>query len=140
MQVAILNGPNLGRLGVRQPDIYGNHGLEFLQASLSEQFPMVQLEFFQSNSEGGLIDRLEAWHDQGIRLLVINAGAYTHSSYALRDALDGMDFRAVEVHISNIYARESFRHRSVLASVVEGQISGLGLKGYALAIRFLVES
>ena len=137
MKIGVMNGPNLGRLGQREPDLYGAEPLADLQAGLVRAFPEVEFAFFQSNHEGALIDQLEAWHEAGIRHLVINPGALTHQSYALRDALAGMDYTAVEVHITNIHGREWFRHRSLTAPVVAGQISGLGVYGYHLAVDFL---
>ncbi len=140
MKIAVLHGPNLGRLGERRPEVYGSTTLEQLETSLKEEFSDVEFSFFQSNHEGALIDQLEAWHAQEIPGLIINAGALTHQSYALRDALEGLGFVAVEVHISNIYRREPFRHVSLLAPVVAGQISGLGLTGYRLAAHYLREA
>lgn len=137
--IGIMNGPNLGRLGLRQPAMYGSTTLQELEDSLQRAFPELDLRFFQSNHEGALIDQLEAWHDAGVRHIVLNAGAFTHQSYALRDALEGLGFHAVEVHISNIYKREEFRHQSLLAPVVLGQIAGLGLAGYRLAVEYLRE-
>ena len=138
MTIGIMNGPNLGRLGQRTPEIYGSRTLADLESQLRAKFPETALEFFQSNHEGALIDCLEGWHDQGIRDVVLNAGALTHQSYALRDAVEGLGLRVVEVHISNVYRREPFRAHSLLAAVTAGQISGLGLEGYALAVQFLL--
>lgn len=140
MTIGIMNGPNLGRLGQRVPEVYGTETLNDLEDCLKAAFPETRLEFFQSNHEGALIDCLETWHDDGIRDVVLNAGALTHQSYALRDAVEGLELRVVEVHISNVYRREPFRAHSLLAPVAVGQISGLGLRGYELAVRFLLDA
>ena len=138
MKIAIMNGPNLSRLGERSPDIYGAATWEDLQTALEKEFPRVELQFFQSNHEGALIDQLERWHDDGVAHLVINPGALTHQSYALRDAIEGLGLHAVEVHISNVHRRERFRRHSVTAPVMIGQVVGLGVDGYRLAVDFLV--
>lgn len=138
MKIGIMHGPNLARLGQRRPEMYGNTTLEGLHQQLIESFPEVEFVFYQSNHEGALIDQLEAWHRQGIERLVINPGALTHQSYALRDALEGLELMAVEVHISNIYRREGFRARSLTAPAAVGVISGLGVDGYRLAVDFLL--
>lgn len=137
MKIGILNGPNLGRLGERRPDIYGPASLEDLRQHLVSSFPGVDLAFFQSNHEGALIDQLEAWHSEGRDFLVMNPGALTHQSYALRDAVEGLGLRAVEVHISNIYGREAFRAHSLTAPACLGVIAGLGTEGYRLAVDYL---
>lgn len=138
MVIGVINGPNLGRLGRRQPDIYGRTSLSDIEASLRGAFPDVEFRFFQSNHEGLIIDTLEGWSDQGVRRIVINPGALTHQSYALRDAIEGLDLMVVEVHLSNIYRREPFRAHSLIAPVAVGQISGLGVMGYHLAVRYLL--
>jgi 3-dehydroquinate dehydratase-2 len=139
-KIAILNGPNLDRLGKREPEIYGRATLADLENALRAEFePGAQLEFFQSNHEGALIDRIAALSDAKIDGLVINLGAYTHTSVALRDALLGAHLPAVEVHISNLYRREEFRHRSLTAPACIAVITGLGLEGYHAAIRFLLK-
>lgn len=138
MRILILNGPNLNLLGEREPDVYGKTTLKDLEAQLRMAFPDVTLQFFQSNHEGALMDRLhQAFRDQ-MDGVVFNPGGYTHTSVALRDAIAGTQLRVVEVHISNVHARESFRHHSYLAPVCVGQISGLGISGYTLALRFLI--
>ncbi len=136
-QILIINGPNLNLLGKRQPEIYGNKGFEDYFSQLSGQFAEASLSYFQSNHEGDLIDKI---HEVGFNYdgIVINAGAYTHTSVALADALSAVTAPAVEVHISNIHAREAFRHHSYLSPVCKGMICGLGLLGYELAVRFLL--
>ncbi|MCE2862008.1 MAG: type 3-dehydroquinate dehydratase [Verrucomicrobiota bacterium] len=139
-KIAILNGPNLDRLGKREPEIYGRATLADLEAALRAEFGgQAQLEFFQSNHEGALIDRIAALADAKIDGLVLNGGALTHTSVALRDALLGSHLPAVEVHISNLYRREEFRHTSLTAPACLAVISGLGLEGYHAAIRFLLK-
>ena len=139
-KIAILNGPNLDRLGKREPEIYGRATLADLENALRAEFESVaQLEFFQSNHEGALIDRIAALADAKIDGLVINLGAYTHTSVALRDALLGAHLPTVEVHISNLYKREDFRHKSLTAPACIAVITGLGLEGYHAAIRFLLK-
>jgi 3-dehydroquinate dehydratase-2 len=138
-KIAILNGPNLDRLGKREPEIYGSTTLADLEKQLRTEFASTaQLEFFQSNHEGGLIDRIAALADAKADGIVINPGAFTHTSVALRDALLGAHLPAVEVHISNIYKREEFRHKSLTAPACLAVISGLGLEGYFAATRFLL--
>jgi len=136
--ILVLNGPNLNLLGTREPEKYGHTTLEELEVKLQRSFPNVQLSFYQSNHEGDLIDRLHQANELGTSGVVFNPGAYTHTSVALRDAITAIDLPVVEVHISNIHARESFRHFSYLAPVCEGQISGLGIEGYSLALRWLL--
>lgn len=139
-KIAILNGPNLDRLGKREPEIYGRATLADLEKALRAEFePGAQLEFFQSNHEGALIDRIAALADAKVDGLVINLGAYTHTSVALRDALQGAHLPTVEVHISNLYKREEFRHQSLTAPACIAVITGLGLEGYHAAIRFLLK-
>jgi 3-dehydroquinate dehydratase-2 len=137
--LAILNGPNLDRLGKREPEIYGHATLADLEARLRAEFDGVaRLEFFQSNHEGELVDRISVLADAKIDGIVINGAALTHTSVALRDALAGSGLRAVEVHISNIYKREEFRQKSLTAPVCVAVITGLGLEGYFAAVRFLL--
>jgi 3-dehydroquinate dehydratase II len=140
-KIAILNGPNLDRLGKREPEIYGRATLADLEKMLRSEFDgAAQLEFFQSNHEGALIDRIASAADAKFDALVINGGALTHTSVALRDALMGAHLPTVEVHISNIYKREDFRHVSLTAPACVAVITGLGLEGYHAAIRFLLKS
>jgi 3-dehydroquinate dehydratase-2 len=139
-RIAILNGPNLDRLGLREPEIYGRTTLAGLEAELRKEFgSAAELEFFQSNHEGALIDKIAALTDAKAGGLVVNPGAFTHTSVALRDALLGAKLPAVEVHISNIYQREEFRHKSLTAPACLAVISGLGLEGYHAAVRFLLK-
>ena len=139
-KIAILNGPNLDRLGKREPEIYGRASLADLEQALREEFGSAQLDFFQSNHEGALIDKIASLADAKFEGIVINGGALTHTSVALRDALLGAKIPAVEVHISNIYKREDFRHTSLTAPACVAVITGLGLEGYHAAIRFLLKS
>jgi 3-dehydroquinate dehydratase-2 len=140
-RIAILNGPNLDRLGKREPEIYGRATLADLETQMRAEFgAAAELEFFQSNHEGGLIDKIAGLADAKFDGLVINGGAFTHTSVALRDALLGAHLPAVEVHISNIYKREEFRHQSLTAPACVAVITGLGLEGYHAAVRFLLKS
>lgn len=138
-RLAIVNGPNLGRLGRRQPEIYGRMSWDEFEAHLRRQFSGVEFEIFQSNHEGEILDFIERAADNGVAGLVINPGALTHQSYALRDCLAALSIPVLEVHLSNIYAREAFRAHSLTAPVVKGQISGLGLLGYKVAVMALID-
>ncbi len=133
----IINGPNLNLLGKREPEIYGAQSFEAYFQTLQKQFPDTQLSYFQSNSEGGLIDKI---HEIGFSAdgIILNAGGYTHTSVALTDAIAGIITPTVEVHISNVYARESFRHHSYLSKNCIGIICGFGLDGYRMAISHLL--
>lgn len=135
--VLIINGPNLNLLGTREPHLYGSQTLEGLNSELSAQAAALNIGFehFQSNSEGALIDRIHAARGQ-TDFIIINAGAYTHTSIALRDALSGVSIPYIEVHLSNVHARESFRHHSYLADQAVGVIAGLGAHGYRAALDF----
>ncbi|MBA2678098.1 MAG: type II 3-dehydroquinate dehydratase [Ktedonobacteraceae bacterium] len=137
----ILSGPNLNMLGTREPDIYGAMTLEQIHHALERRADSlgVTVSCFQSNYEGALIDYIQQ-HAQEAAGIVINPGAFTHYSIALRDAIVGSKIPTIEVHISNIYAREEFRHHSVLAAICRGQIAGLGWRGYVLALEALAES
>ncbi|RRJ95800.1 3-dehydroquinate dehydratase [Opitutaceae bacterium TAV4] len=144
--IAILNGPNLDRLGKREPAIYGATTLADLEAGLRAEFSdRADLEFFQSNHEGALIDKIATLADRAAApgaapiALVINPGGLTHTSVALRDAIAGSGLAAIEVHISNVHQREEFRHRSLTAPVCLAAIAGLGLEGYFAAIRHLIK-
>ncbi len=139
-RILILNGPNLNRLGTREPETYGTTTLTELQDGLRRAFPEAALDFFQSNHEGALIDRLHRAFDEGARGVVLNAGGFAHTSVALRDAVAAIGVPVVEVHLSNVHAREDFRRRSLLAPVCAGQITGLGPAGYHLAVRYFLEN
>ena len=133
MKVIIINGPNLNLLGVREKSIYGDQSFEDYFEILKTKFPQIDLEYFQSNHEGELIDKI---HSIGFSYdgIVLNAGGLTHTSVALTDAIAAVSSKTIEVHISNIHAREEFRHHSFLTKNCEGIIAGLGVKGYELAI------
>lgn len=138
MHIVIINGPNLNLLGKREPEIYGNVSFEDFFTRLKAAFPKITLEYFQSNAEGELIGKL---HETGFSAdgIVLNAGGYTHTSVALADAVASITTPVIEVHISNPYLREEFRHKSLLAPKCKGSISGLGLEGYRIAIELLTE-
>ncbi|MEO8527311.1 MAG: type II 3-dehydroquinate dehydratase [Caldimonas sp.] len=137
MKVLLLNGPNLNLLGTREPAIYGATTLADVEAMCRTEGAALGLDVaaFQSNHEGALVDRIHAARDEGVRFIVINPGALTHTSVALRDALTGVAIPFIEVHISNVHKREAFRHRSFLSDVAEGVIVGLGTIGYHLALQ-----
>ncbi|BCA80192.1 type II 3-dehydroquinate dehydratase [Desulfuromonas sp. AOP6] len=140
MTFLVLHGPNLNLLGTREPEVYGHETLDDINrqlAALGRELG-VTLLFFQSNHEGALIDRIHAARNEGVAGMVINPGGLTHTSVALRDAIAGVAIPTVEVHLSNVHAREEFRRHSYVAPVVLGQIAGLGTFGYQLAIRGLL--
>lgn len=140
MKIIIINGPNLNLLGKREPSVYGNTTFEEYLAGLKSSFSnKCELTFFQSNHEGSLIDKI---HEVGFEYdgIIINAGAYTHTSVALHDAIKSVDTPVIEVHISNIHAREEFRHKSYIAPACKGSIIGLGLDSYRLAIDFFIQN
>jgi len=138
MQIQIINGPNLNLLGQRETGIYGNQSFETFFNTLRKKFPEADLHYFQSNVEGELVNKL---HEVGFSFdgVVLNAGAYTHTSVALHDAIGAIKTPVVEVHISNVYAREEFRHKSLITSKCAGMITGFGLEGYAMAIGYLLK-
>jgi 3-dehydroquinate dehydratase-2 len=138
-KLAVLNGPNLDRLGKREPQVYGHATLADLERDLRAAFGNrdVELEFFQSNHEGALIDRIASLADRKFDGFVINPGGLTHTSVALRDSIAGSGIPAIEVHISNVHAREEFRHKSLTAGVCLGMVAGLGLAGYRVALEHL---
>ena len=138
-RIVIINGPNLDRLGTREPDIYGDQTLTDLENLLSEEAESlgVQVQFYQSNHEGFIIDEIGEYSDSEVFGLILNPGALTHTSLALRDAIAGSDLPAIEVHISNIYRREDIRKHSLTAPACIGVISGLGFDSYVAALRHL---
>ncbi|MFK7947536.1 MAG: type II 3-dehydroquinate dehydratase [Saprospiraceae bacterium] len=138
MKIIIINGPNLNLLGKRQPEIYGSQTFKDFFKTLKSNFQSLDLEYFQSNHEGELIDKL---HEVGFSYdgIIVNFGAYTHTSIALMDAISSIETPVVEVHISNIHARESFRLHSYTGTVAKGVITGLGLKGYELALMYFTK-
>jgi 3-dehydroquinate dehydratase-2 len=135
MKIAILNGPNLNLLGKREPEIYGTTTFEAYFRQLCNKFPAIEFQYYQSNIEGCLIDKLHEWGFGAVDGIILNAGAYTHTSLALADAIAAIQTPVVEVHLSNIFAREPIRHHSFLAGKCVGSISGFGLKSYELAVR-----
>lgn len=137
MKIQIINGPNLNLLGKRETDVYGNEPFEKYFEKLKQRFPAAELHYFQSNIEGEIINQL---HQVGFDYhgIVLNAGAYTHTSVAIHDAIAAIRTPVVEVHISNIHAREEFRHLSLITSKCVGLITGFGLEGYAMAIGYLI--
>jgi 3-dehydroquinate dehydratase-2 len=137
MKIIIINGPNLNLLGTREPEIYGTETFEHYFAGLQNQFPAVELHYYQSNQEGNIIDKI---HETGFVFdgIILNAGGYSHTSIALADAISSVTTPVVEVHISNTFAREEFRHKDVLTPKCKGLIAGLGFKGYALAISYFL--
>lgn len=139
MRIAIINGPNLNKLGSRDPEIYGSETLEQTNTKLLNAFPAVELQFFQSNSEGEIIDFIQhADSEPDTMGIVINPGAYAHYSYAIADAIADCEIPVVEVHISNIHARESFRAQSVTGASADAVITGCGRKGYELAVNYIL--
>ena len=137
MNLIIINGPNLNLLGKREPSVYGNQSFEDYFSALLIKYPDISLSYFQSNHEGEIIDKLQAigFEYNGI---ILNAGALTHTSIAIRDAIAAITSPVIEVHISNVHARESFRHHSTISPVSKGVIIGLGLTGYSLAIDYFI--
>ena len=136
-RIQIINGPNLNLLGKREPDVYGARSFEDYLKDLRERYPQVQLDYFQSNHEGDIIDCIHAcgFEADGI---ILNAGAYTHTSVALHDALRAVPAPTIEVHISNVHQREEFRHRSLISAACRGVICGFGLDSYRLAVEALL--
>ena len=137
MNIAIINGPNLNLLGTREPDVYGSKTFEQYFGELQQLFPSVSFDYFQSNVEGELIDQLQkvGFSHDGI---IINPGGYTHTSVAIGDAIAAIPTPVIEVHISNVHAREDFRKLSHVSAKAKGTIMGLGLKGYELAVRYFL--
>ena len=138
MKIIIVNGPNLNLLGKREPSMYGSQTFEDYFETLKSKFSGIELSYFQSNIEGELIDKI---HETGFSYdgIILNAAAYTHTSVGIGDAVKGVETPVIEVHISNVYERESFRHTSYIAPNVKGIIAGFGLQSYELAIRSFIE-
>lgn len=139
MKIQIINGPNLNLLGKREPDIYGNTSFDSYFTHLKQIYSDSELFYFQSNHEGAIIDKIHevGFHFDGI---VLNAGAYTHTSVAIHDAIKSVTVPVLEVHISNIHTREEFRHKSLIAAACKGAVVGLGLYSYELAIEFFLKN
>ena len=137
MNLLIINGPNLNLLGTREPGIYGKEGMEQCLQTLRARFPKVDIEYYQSNIEGEMINKMQ---EVGFKYdgIVLNAGGYTHTSVALRDCISAITTPVVEVHISNVHARENFRHHSMLSAVCMGVICGFGLDSYRLAVEAII--
>jgi 3-dehydroquinate dehydratase-2 len=137
MKILIINGPNLNLLGKREPEVYGSQSFEAFFNTLTKSFAPVELYYYQSNVEGEIINKLQ---EAGFSFdgIILNAGAYTHTSVAIHDAIGAITTPVVEVHISNIYAREEFRHTSLITSKCAGLIAGFGLQSYALALIYLM--
>ena len=133
MKISIINGPNLNLLGTREPTVYGNQTFEAYYETLKKQFPSVSFDYFQSNVEGELINRL---HEVGFssNAILLNAGAYTHTSVAIGDAIKGIESNVIEIHVSNTFAREDFRHTSYITPVAKGLIIGFGIDSYRLGV------
>ena len=141
MKILVINGPNLNLLGVREPEIYGNRTLNYINADIAAKAKEIggECEFFQSNSEGELVSAVHSVLGDEYAGCVINAGAYTHYSYALRDAISSVNKPFIEVHMSNVHSREEFRHTSVISAVCKGIIAGLGENSYHLAVQAIKE-
>ena len=137
MKIMIINGPNLNLLGIREPEVYGKQGFEEFVANLKQQYPAVTIDYFQSNVEGELVSALQkaGFSYNGI---ILNPGGYTHTSVAIGDAVAAITSPVIEVHISNVHAREEFRKISHVSAKSKGTITGLGLKGYELALRYFL--
>lgn len=135
-QVLVLNGPNLNLLGTREPEKYGSQTLAHIETALSEQATGLGLEvaFYQNNSEGALIDRVQLAKTEGVKIVILNPAGYSHTSVALRDVFLGVAMPIIEVHISNIYAREAFRHHSYFSDIAVGTLAGFGTSGYSMAM------
>lgn len=137
MKLLIVNGPNLNLLGQREPGIYGHESMDACLDALRKRFPNDEIGYYQSNVEGFLIDRLQQAIAEGIEGVVLNAGAYTHTSVALHDCIRSLHYPVIEVHISNVHQREEFRHHSMISAACKGVICGFGLHSYTLAVEAL---
>ena len=140
-KIGLLNGPNLDRLGKREPEVYGSVTLDQIEVKVIEQAATCDcaIEAFQSNHEGALIDKIHQWSDSGFHGLILNPGGLTHTSVALRDAVVASGLKTVEVHLSNIHSREDFRHKSMISSIAVAVVAGMSHHGYLSALRFLSE-
>ena len=138
MKILIINGPNLNLLGTREPQHYGTGTMDSVLDALKSQYPRVEFDYYQNNVEGFLIDRLHKTLEEPCDGVVLNAGGYTHTSVALRDAIAAIKVPVVEVHISNVHSREEFRHRSLISAVCKGVICGFGLDSYRLGVEALL--
>jgi len=140
-KIGLLNGPNLDRLGKREPELYGTVTLDQIEDKVKTKAASCdcEVETFQSNHEGALIDKIHEWADAGFVGLIVNPGGLTHTSVALRDAIVASGLKTVEVHLSNIHAREDFRHRSLVSGIVAAIVAGMGHHGYVSALRYLSE-
>ncbi len=138
MNIAIINGPNLNLLGKREPGIYGNHSFESFFEQLQADYEAVDLTYFQNNVEGEIVTQIQKDGFSAAGIL-LNAGAYTHTSVAIRDAIASVPADVIEIHISNVFAREEFRHETLIGPVCKGSISGLGLTGYRLGIEYFLK-
>lgn len=138
MKILIINGPNLNLLGTREPQHYGTGTMDSVLDALKSHYPRVEFDYYQSNVEGFLIDRLHKTLEEPCDGVVLNAGGYTHTSVALRDAIAAIKVPVVEVHISNVHSREEFRHRSLISAVCKGVICGFGLDSYRLGVEALL--
>lgn len=137
MKILIINGPNLNMLGKREPEIYGTETFDDILQELKAAFPAIEIDYFQSNHEGAIVDRIQQILSDDLDGLVVNMGAFTHYSYAILDALKMISIPKVEVHISHLFSREAFRHKSVIGPACDGMISGLGKYGYFAAVGWL---
>lgn len=135
MKIQIINGPNLNLLGKRETSVYGSESFESFLPRLRQRFAGIELDYYQSNVEGEIVNKL---HEAGFTYdgIILNAGAYTHTSIAIHDAVAAIKARVVEVHISNVYSREEFRHKSLITSKCAGMLTGFGMEGYALAVEY----
>lgn len=133
MKIQIINGPNLNLLGIREPDVYGSSSFETFLEILKNRYPEIEISYYQSNIEGEIINKI---HETGFSCdgIILNAGAYTHTSIAIHDAIKTVNTPVIEVHISNVHAREAFRHQSLIAPACKGVIAGFGLDSYRLAM------
>ncbi|MCL1987086.1 MAG: type II 3-dehydroquinate dehydratase [Firmicutes bacterium] len=141
-KIAIINGPNLNFLGIREPSVYGAETLDEINDEISAAAAArnVTVQFFQSNHEGAIIDHLQQCYYDSVQGIILNPGALTHYSYALRDAISSVNIPCIEVHLSNVHSRDEFRHKSVTAAVCKGQICGFGYFGYILALDALINN